>query len=125
MSGSPPALVVEAARHRRVEIVASLPVAEELKRVMRRPKFAVHGVAEQDVEDVLELLTPYVPPIEIDAPIRDPDDAPFVAAAVMGHAEAIITGDRDFLDDADLRAWLAERGIEVLTPAQAIERLEP
>jgi len=35
----------------------------------------------------------------------------------------IVTGDRDLLDDAALVAWLLERGVEVVTPAELIERL--
>jgi hypothetical protein len=33
------------------------------------------------------------------------------------------TGDADFLDDRDLRSWLGERRVEVLTLAELLERL--
>ena len=55
--------------------------------------------------------------------IRDPDDGAVVAAAMAGRPGAIVTGDRDLLDDEDLQSWLFERGIEVLTPRELIERL--
>jgi predicted nucleic acid-binding protein len=58
-----------------------------------------------------------------DAPLRDPHDAPVVSAAVHGNADAIVTGDRDLLEDEHLASWLAEGGTEVLTPAAVLERL--
>jgi len=44
---------------------------------------------------------------------------------VAGRAEAIVTGNRDLLADARLLAWLRERGIDVLTPAELLRRREP
>jgi len=55
--------------------------------------------------------------------LRDPRDAPVVAAAIAGHAEVIVTGDRDLLEDEELRAWLTVRDVEVLSPAELLERL--
>jgi predicted nucleic acid-binding protein len=46
-----------------------------------------------------------------------------VEAAVAGRAEMIVTGDRELLDDPDLRAWLIERGIDLVTPAALARRL--
>lgn len=36
-----------------------------------------------------------------DVNLRDPDDAWVVASAVAGHADVLVTGDRDLLDAAD------------------------
>ncbi len=69
------------------------------------------------------LLSPFLPSVEVDLPLRDPDDAPVVGSAVAGRAAAIVTGDRDLLDDEELRAWLAERSIELLTVRELLERL--
>jgi predicted nucleic acid-binding protein len=76
------------------------------------------------VVDVLAVLAPYLPTVEIDVPIRDPDDAPVVSAALSGRAAAIVTGDHDLLGDDGLRSWLGERGIEVLSPTEALERVQ-
>jgi predicted nucleic acid-binding protein len=46
-----------------------------------------------------------------------------VAAAIAGRADAIVTGDRDLLEDGTLRNWLRERGVDVMTPAELLERL--
>ena len=48
---------------------------------------------------------------------RDADDDKFLALAVTGQADAIISGDRDLLD------LIAHEGIPILTPAQFLRRL--
>ena len=73
---------------------------------------------------MLILLSPFLPSIDVRLELRDPDDAPVVASAVAGAAEAIVTGDQHLLADDDLRAWLEERGIEMLTVAELLERLD-
>jgi predicted nucleic acid-binding protein len=71
----------------------------------------------------LILLYPALPDVDLDVPVRDLDNAPVVSAPVAGAAEAIVTGGRDLLEDDDLRAWLRERDIELLTPAELFDRL--
>jgi hypothetical protein len=41
-----------------------------------------------------------------------------------GAAEAIVTGDKDLLEDAELATWLGHRGISVITPANLLDLLE-
>jgi uncharacterized protein len=48
---------------------------------------------------------------------RDEDDDKFLALAVTGQADAIISGDSDLLE------LVAHEGIPVLTPAQFLQRL--
>jgi putative PIN family toxin of toxin-antitoxin system len=48
---------------------------------------------------------------------RDADDDKFLALAVTGQADAIISGDRDLLD------LVSHDGIPVLTPAQFLQRI--
>jgi predicted nucleic acid-binding protein len=68
------------------------------------------------------VLGPLLPDVDVDVDLREPDDAPVMAAALAARADAIVTGDRDLLDDADLRGWLIARGIELLAPADLLER---
>jgi predicted nucleic acid-binding protein len=89
---------------------------------MRKPKLRRHEIDDRDIEDVLWILGAALPHVDVDVTLRDPRDAPVVAAAVAGHADAIGTGDADLLDDQPLRSWLAERGIEVLKPAEFVQR---
>jgi hypothetical protein len=120
---SPPGQVLEAVRRGAVEPVASWRLAEELVDVLRRPKLARYAISDEDVDNILVIVARFLPAVDVDVPIRDPDDSPVVEAALAGHAEVIVTGDRDLLDDADLRDWLAERQVTVLTPVELLARV--
>jgi putative PIN family toxin of toxin-antitoxin system len=119
-----PGAVLEEVRTGAIEPVASWELAREIVEVLRRPAIRRYGVTEADIDDVLAVLGPLLPDVDVAVEIRDPDDAPVVGAALAGAAEAIVTGDHDLLDDPGLRGWLAARGIEVLAPAEALTRLE-
>ena len=120
---SPPGLVLEAVRRRVVEPVVSWHLVDEISRVLSRPKFRRYGVTDSQVDRTIAAFGPWLPDVELSVDIRDPNDAPVVAAAIAGNADAIVTGDRDLLDDESLRSWLRERGIEVLTPRELVDRL--
>jgi putative PIN family toxin of toxin-antitoxin system len=115
--------VLAAVRRHAVEPIASWALAEELADVLRRPEIQRYGVAEHDVRALFVLISPAVPDVEIDVAVRDPDDVAVVSAAVAGRAEAIATGDRDLLENPQLRAWLRERGISVHSPRSLLEVL--
>ena len=119
----PPGRVLHAIRDHRFELVASWHVAQELADVLRRPRLRRYGIEQQDIEDVFRLLAPALPTADLDVPIRDPHDAPVVAAALAGAADLIVTGDTDFLSDAALRTWLADRGVRVATPVELLALL--
>lgn len=114
--------VIAAVRDRRVVAVSSWDLAGELAETLASPRLARYRVAD-DLEAVLEILKPLLPTVDVRVDLRDPDDAVVVGAALAARAAAIVTGDHDLLDDADLVAWLAARGVEVLTSAALLERL--
>jgi putative PIN family toxin of toxin-antitoxin system len=67
-----------------------------------RQRFDPDDLAEI-VANVEEAAIKYDDPQEIEALLRDPDDDYLVALARESEADAIVTGDRDLLDHADLR----------------------
>lgn len=109
-------------RRRAIEPVITWELAEELVAVLRRPRIRRYGIGDEDVADVLILLAPFLPSVDVDVeiPIRDPKDVPVVVAALAGRADVIITGDRDLLDARELGAWLRARGVRLVTPAEAL-----
>jgi uncharacterized protein len=125
LPASPSGRVLAAVRDRRLEAVTSWELAEEIVEVLRRPKLARYGLTETDVRDVLELLGPLLPRVEVDPPLRDPGDVPVVAAAVAGAAQIVVTGDNDLLADTAVRDWLAQHGIEVVTAIEILRKNRP
>jgi putative PIN family toxin of toxin-antitoxin system len=103
----------------------SWALASELVEVLRRPEIRRYGIDEKDVAAVLAVLGPFLPDVDVVVDVRDPDDAPVVAAALAGRADAIVTGDRDLLEDAALSSWLDDRGVRVLSPAEVLSELQP
>jgi putative PIN family toxin of toxin-antitoxin system len=104
-------------------VVSSWELVDEVSEVLSRPKLSRHHLAANDVIDLLRTLARTLPTVDVGSDLRDPDDAPVVAAAVAGRADAIVTGDADLLDDIELRDWLTERGIGVLSPRELLNEL--
>jgi uncharacterized protein len=117
--------VLEAARLGRIELVLSWELVEEIVDVLERPKLARYGVDADAVRALLRFLAPALPTVEVDLPLRDPEDVHVIQAAIAGGAEAIVTGDRDLLGDEEARAWLGEHGVAVHTPASLLIELGP
>lgn len=115
--------MLDAVRTGTISAVASWELAEEIVDVMRRPKVRRYDIGEDDVRELLILLAPLLPSVEVVVEVRDPDDAPVIRSAIAGRADAIVTGDQDLVDDPSLRDWLLRKGIEVLTPAALLERI--
>jgi len=118
-----PGQVLDAVRLGAITPVASWDLATEIAEVLRRPRLRRYGIAERDVEDVLLLLAPFLPGVDVEIPVRDPTDAPVIAAALAGRADAIVSGDGDLVRDVALRTWLLDRAIDVLTPVELLERI--
>ncbi len=99
-AGTPPDIIYRAWRKKRFELVTSEWQLEEFRRVSRYPKLQrflkpweagemVNGLRRQAV--VLKKL----PTLDLSP---DPDDNPILAAAVVGDADFMVTGDkRDLL----------------------------
>ncbi len=117
-----PAAILRALRSRRFTLVSSPPINEEVIEVLNRP--ALHdryGLGDRlfDVAfilwEVAELVTD-LPPVRVS---RDPDDDKFLATAVAGAADYLVTG-----DVSDLLELQRYKGVTILSPRDFISRLK-
>lgn len=97
----------------------SRETASELIRVLGYPKFSLTRLEQ---EDLLADYLPYCEPVVVHEPpalpdCRDPFDRPFLALAVAGAADALVTG------DADLLALASDFSVPIITPHALRERL--
>ena len=113
----PPASILAAWAEGRLELLATVEILAEYRRVGSRLS---KKYASVDVDPVLDLvvresriLEPF--PVPADA-CDDKDDIKFLACAISGHATCVVSGDR-----ALLRAS-GHEGIEVLTPRDFLTR---
>lgn len=100
------------------QIVATSATLRELLAKLLSPKFDRY-LSRERRDALLLRLAPLTEIVEVVERIRalcDPKDDKFLEAAVNGHADVLVTGDRDLLD---LHPF---RGIPVLTPAGYVAR---
>jgi putative PIN family toxin of toxin-antitoxin system len=92
------------------DVLSSPATRNELREVIRRPKFDRYVPLQTRCDDIEEIIADMLP-IVIEERIgicRDPKDNMFLELAVNGHADVIITG------DADLISLHPFRGIAIL-----------
>lgn len=99
--------------------LVSRETASELIRVLGYPKFRL---TRHEQEDLLADYLPYCEPVIVEEPLtlpdcRDPFDRPFLALALAGEADALVTG------DADLLALAPEFPVPIMTLNSLHERL--
>jgi len=113
----PPATILAAWASRRFELVASIEVLAEYRRVGARLGSRYPLV---DAEPLLDLVTResrIVDPIPVPtSACDDPDDIMFLACAIAGQAHIVVTGDRALLRASGFQ------GIEVVTPREFLRR---
>jgi uncharacterized protein len=99
-------------------VLASDATIAELQEVIIRPRFDRYIAREVRLK-LAEEYAQKCRKVAITAPIRacrDPKDDKFLELAVHGRAELIVTGDEDLL------ALHPFRGVEILTPADYLNR---
>jgi len=102
------------------QLLATTGTQQELVSRLLASKFDRY-VSRKKREELLLRLAPLVEPVEpvqIIRASRDPDDDKFLAAAVNGRADVLVSGDRDLLV---LHPFM---GIAICTPADYLARIE-
>lgn len=102
---SPPCLLYADLAGARFESIVCPELLAEIGEALYKPYFS-ERVGKNAVDDIVagiaEAATVLEDPVDIQAVLRDPEDDYLVALAREAEAEAIVTGDRDLLDHADL-----------------------
>ena len=113
----PPAKILAAWSEGRFDLLASLEILTEYRRVGKRLGEQYPSI---DIGPVLDLVIRESRIVESDPQpanaCDDPDDVKFLACAIAGRATCVVSGDR-----ALLRASGYE-GIEVVTPREFLKR---
>lgn len=114
--GGMPSRILEAWRDGSFEIVVSPEILEEYRRVGEKLAAQFTGVS---LEPFLALLVMTAEVIEAPAlpeqVSRDPEDDKFIACAVAGGCELVISGDKDLLEVSGFR------GLKIVTPREFLE----
>lgn len=114
--GGMPSRILEAWRDGSFEIVVSPEILEEYRRVGEKLAARFAGVS---LEPFLALLVMTAEVIEAPAlpeqVSRDPEDDKFIACAVAGGCELVISGDKDLLEVSGFR------GLKIVTPREFLE----
>ena len=110
-----PQVILELAANKRVSLIGSPPILDEVQRVLR-DKFRWPSERLQQALRVMQrLMTIVQPSVTIDAVPADRDDNRILEFAVEGRCDYIITGDKDLLR---LGAY---EGIHILTATQLLD----
>lgn len=112
----------DAALDRRIELITSPLLLQEVAIVLARPRLRKYLSTEEGFRFVTDLAAQTTlladPPGPHPAVCRDPHDDYLVALARSHGAEALVTGDLELLSiDA------VQLDIDILTPRQLVERL--
>ena len=114
--------LLEAAANGRVTLYTSPILVAELRSTLSYARLAKY--VQRSGLTLDELLTRYlnvaivVEPEIVPQVVRDPDDDHVLACALAAQADLIATGDTDLLD---INAY---RNISIVTPAEALRRVE-
>lgn len=118
--GGTPRLALERAIDGVVQGFTSLPILDEIREVLQRPKFGLSARQAQmfirELDDVFSIVDPVKCVNVIDA---DPDDNKILECAVAADTGVVVSGDAHLLE---LAIW---RGIRIITPAKFTQETAP
>lgn len=120
--GTPYRLLEAIRQHENLTLYSSPVLLEELTDVITRSALtrrlaAIGKTAREVLADYLEAIE-LVEPVAVPRIVHDPDDDHVLACALTATAELIVSGDADLLELA------AYEGTPIVTPAEALRRIE-
>ena len=111
--------VISLWRNRKIDLISSVPIIEELVSNLKGFKIKMDEETVQEWENmILENAVLVEPEEKIDIVKDDSDDNKFIEAAVTGKASYIVTQDNHLLKIKEFR------GIKILTPEEFLIRLD-
>ncbi|MGI5868178.1 MAG: putative toxin-antitoxin system toxin component, PIN family [Kiritimatiellia bacterium] len=117
--GGPPARLLEHALAGSIRCFTSLPILDEIRGVLLRPKFGLSPKqAMRFVEELHDLCELATPTERVKAIAEDPDDDAILECALAAKADLIVSG------DSHLLSLLKFRRIRILAPAEALAEVE-
>lgn len=117
--GGHPAHLLECALAGRIRCFTSLPILDEVREVLQRPKFGLSpDQALTFIEELHELCDIVTPKRRVRAVVADPDDNAVLECALAANATLVVSGDSHLLD---LKQW---RHVRILTPKDAVNEIE-
>ena len=100
-------------------VYTSIPILDEIRDVLRRPKF---GLSSSQAFTLIEEIHSLCRIVSSEEPVfavkEDPDDNKILECALAAKAEVIVSGDLHLLR---LQQW---RGVKILTPADFMREAE-
>ena len=114
----PPRRILERVIRGAVDCSLSLPMLDELRDVLQRPKSGFSPEqAFQVLEDLHAVCEVNNPAIRLNAVASDPDDNIVLECAMESGADFVVTGDGHLLE------ILTFKGIPILTPTDYLNRM--
>ena len=118
-----PSRLIELATEQEIKLVTSRALLEELAEVLQRRKLAkkvqATGLTPLQMLRNYQRLAKRVAARKLQQPVsRDADDDAVLALAIAANVDLIVSGDADLLD------LKTHQDIPILTPAEALRRIE-
>lgn len=122
-----PARLIEAGKEGAFRIVSALPLLDELRDVLHRPRIRkIRHITNEDIARFVEAVAAVVQLVPVSGALnlcRDPDDDIVLETALQGEAHYVVTRDEDMTRDLDLMEHLQHFDVKILTVQRFINFL--